>query len=374
MIRFVMIFYKSYKETLYLFTNTNINMRSLLFYIIILLNISSLKAQFKFSGQVNDKYKNATAYLTIIEEYQKSDLLITENIIAEYQIDSLQQFVFEGDYLENNSRFYKIHIDNCNDAISDAKHLLKHCETSYSTIFIANNTDTISFPLNSLSQLFCKIKQSREINTAVLQINAHQENLLANLQNTKNNKQRKIIYKNCFQKIQKFSKSFRDPLAELYAFHLYANEKAFYQPFYKADLINKSYYIDLLKRLKNKYPKAAYVKQFEKDLNKNKVIMTESNSSIKKYTMYIIGLLLIVSVIINIHLFQKSRNKDGLKIDYKTILTNQEQNIFELMHQKNSNKNIAAILFISVSTVKTHINNIYTKLDISSRKEIDQYF
>jgi len=157
-----MILYKSYKETLYLSTNTNINMRSLLFYIIILLNISSLKAQFKFSGQVNDKYKNATAYLTIIEEYQKSDLLITENIIAEYQIDSLQQFVFEGDYLENNSRFYKIHIDNCNDAISDAKHLLKHCETSYSTIFIANNTDTISFPLNSLSQLFCKIKQSRE--------------------------------------------------------------------------------------------------------------------------------------------------------------------------------------------------------------------
>jgi DNA-binding CsgD family transcriptional regulator len=73
-------------------------------------------------------------------------------------------------------------------------------------------------------------------------------------------------------------------------------------------------------------------------------------------------------------LFQKSRNKDGLKIDYKTILTNQEQNIFELMHQKNRNKNIAAILFISVSTVKTHINNIYTKLDISSRKEIDQYF
>lgn len=365
---------KTCKEILYLLKNTNIAMRNLLFYCFVILNISSLKAQFKFSGQVNDKYKNATAYLTIVEEYQKNDLLITENIIAEYKIDSLQQFVFKGDFLENNSRFYKIHIDNCNDAISDAKHLLNHCETSYSTIFIANNTDTISFPLNSLAQLFCKIKQTRKVNTAILEINELQENLLANLQNTKNSKQRNIIYKNCFKKIKEFSQSFHDPLAELYAFQLYANEKAFYQPFYKADVINKSYYIDLLKRLKNNYPKVAYVIQFEKDLNKNRVVMTESNSSIKNYILYTIGLLLIISVIINIYLFQKNSSKDVLKIDYKTILTNQEQKIFELMHQKNSNKNIAEILFISISTVKTHINNIYAKLSISSRRDVDHFF
>ncbi|PHS10334.1 MAG: hypothetical protein COA88_02515 [Kordia sp.] len=42
------------------------------------------------------------------------------------------------------------------------------------------------------------------------------------------------------------------------------------------------------------------------------------------------------------------------------------------MHQKTSNKNIADTLFIS--TVKTHINNIYSKLGISSRKEVHIFF
>ncbi|MGB7394497.1 MAG: LuxR C-terminal-related transcriptional regulator, partial [Pricia sp.] len=35
-----------------------------------------------------------------------------------------------------------------------------------------------------------------------------------------------------------------------------------------------------------------------------------------------------------------------------------------------SNKEIAGELFISISTVKTHITNIYGKLKVSSRKEL----
>ena len=73
-------------------------------------------------------------------------------------------------------------------------------------------------------------------------------------------------------------------------------------------------------------------------------------------------------------LFQKTKVKKEPKVDYKTILTPQEQKVFELMHEKSSNKIIADSLFISVSTVKTHINNIYSKLNSSSRKEVDVFF
>ncbi|NQY30247.1 MAG: response regulator transcription factor [Flavobacteriaceae bacterium] len=48
--------------------------------------------------------------------------------------------------------------------------------------------------------------------------------------------------------------------------------------------------------------------------------------------------------------------------------------MFELMHEKSSNKIIADSLFISVSPVKNHLNNIYSKLNISSRKEVDVFF
>ena len=44
------------------------------------------------------------------------------------------------------------------------------------------------------------------------------------------------------------------------------------------------------------------------------------------------------------------------------------------MHKGITNKEIAEQLFISLSTVKSHINTIYSKLSISSRKEIDQFF
>jgi len=349
-------------------------MQKLVFYCIFLFNFWTLSAQFQFSGEVTDNFKDATAYLTIVDEYQKSDLLLTEKIIQEYKIDSLGRFVFKGDFLTSKNMLYKIHVDTCNDEISDSKHLLNHCETSHSILFIANNTDTVFFPLNDLSQLFCEIKQSSKHNTAILEINALQETLLSNLQNSKSDGQRSIIYKNYFQKLQEFSKTFNDPLVELYTYHLYANEKSFSRSFYLADLKESTYYADLLERLTINYPKSNYTKQFRNDLKKDQHSLLESSSSGNGILIYIIGVLLITSILVNIILFQKTKTKKDLKVDYKTILTPQEQKVFELMYQKTSNKNIADTLFISLSTVKTHINNIYSKLGISSRKEIDSFF
>lgn len=349
-------------------------MQKPLFYCILFFNLHTLSAQFQFSGEVTDNFKDATAYLTIVDEYQKSDLLLIEKIIQECKIDSLQQFVFKGDFLAPKNMLYKIHVDTCNDNISDSKHLLNHCETSHSILFIANNTDTVFFPLNDLSQLFCEIKQSSTHNTAILEINALQETLLSNLQNSKSDAQRTIIYKNCFQKLKEFSKSFNDPLVELYTYHLYANEKSFSRNFYLTDLKNSSYYADLLERLTQNYPESNYVKQYKNDLKKDRYFQLESNNSENSVLIYIISALLIISVLVNIVLFQKTKVKEIPIVDYRTILTPQEQKVFELMHQKSSNKIIAETLFISVSTVKTHINNIYSKLGVTSRKEINTFF
>jgi len=349
-------------------------MRELVFYCIILFNFCTLSAQFQFSGEVTEDFKNATAYLTIVDEYQKSDLLLTEKIIQECKIDSLRQFLFKGDFLASKNMLYKIYVDTCNDKISDSKHLLNHCETSNSILFIANNSDRVFFPLNDLSQLFCEIKQSSKHNTAILEINALQETLLNDLQNSKSDAQRSIIYKNCFQKLQEFSKSFNDPLVELYTYHLYANEKSFSRSFYLADLKESTYYATLLAQLTLKYPKSNYTQQFKSDLKKDQYSQLNANNSTTGIVVYVIGFLLIISIIVNIILFQKTKIKKEFKIDYKTILTPQEQKVFELMSQKISNKNIADTLFISVSTVKTHINNIYSKLNISSRKEVDVFF
>jgi len=51
-------------------------------------------------------------------------------------------------------------------------------------------------------------------------------------------------------------------------------------------------------------------------------------------------------------------------------LSKQEQIIKDLILEGKTNKEIASQLFISLSTVKTHITNLYKKLGISSRNEI----
>jgi len=49
-------------------------------------------------------------------------------------------------------------------------------------------------------------------------------------------------------------------------------------------------------------------------------------------------------------------------------LTQKEMDILVLIAEGKSNKEIAAINFVEVSTVKTHINNLYNKLGVSDRR------
>ncbi|MCH9660829.1 MAG: LuxR C-terminal-related transcriptional regulator [Bacteroidetes bacterium] len=58
----------------------------------------------------------------------------------------------------------------------------------------------------------------------------------------------------------------------------------------------------------------------------------------------------------------------------KAHLTQQEQKVLELILEEKSNKEIASQLFVSVSTVKTHINNVYKKLEVSSRQEVKERY
>ncbi|HRE57411.1 MAG TPA: response regulator transcription factor [Candidatus Kapabacteria bacterium] len=55
--------------------------------------------------------------------------------------------------------------------------------------------------------------------------------------------------------------------------------------------------------------------------------------------------------------------------DLKNLLSVREVEVLELITKGLSNKEIAEKLFISLSTVKTHINNIYKILEVKNRRE-----
>ncbi len=104
-----------------------------------------------------------------------------------------------------------------------------------------------------------------------------------------------------------------------------------------------------------------------KEGNTEKLIQIDNTNSIQKIELkiYVIALisLLILGVILYYFKFKK-RNTS------KCNLTKQEKNIVNLINSDKTNLEISEELFISKSTVKTHINNIYRKLNISSRIEL----
>ena len=51
----------------------------------------------------------------------------------------------------------------------------------------------------------------------------------------------------------------------------------------------------------------------------------------------------------------------------KLNLTNREYEILQLVTKGKSNADIANMLFLSISTVKTHVSNLFTKMNVKSR-------
>ncbi|MDB5083978.1 MAG: DNA-binding response regulator [Bacilli bacterium] len=53
----------------------------------------------------------------------------------------------------------------------------------------------------------------------------------------------------------------------------------------------------------------------------------------------------------------------------KSLLTNREREVFELLVQDKTTKDIAEVLFISEKTVRNHISNVMKKLNVKGRSQ-----
>lgn len=332
-------------------------------------------AQYSFTGYVDAERWQNTAYLSIIEDYRKISGVYSEQIIAKAKADSTGFFKFEGSALESTQRIYRIHVDNCPEDDQDSNHFNGHCEDSKEIIFIAKNTDTIHFPLSFDKQMFCDVKSTNPKSLSIAKVDSLKEEMRFAYAEIRSEANRKLNDKTWFKKLQEFGEKLNEPLAELYIYEFLSNRSSDLHSYYLEDLKSNDYYTDLQDRLASYYANTSYSRQYDSELTSDKYAISKENEANDFNWDYIIYGLFFLSILLNVaFILGRQRSKSKIKTELKSKLTKQEQNILDCILADKTNKEIAEALFVSLSTVKTHTNNIYRKLNVQSRAEAKQLF
>lgn len=333
----------------------------------------AMHAQYSFSGQIDKKHWHEDVYLSVIEDYRKISGIYSEQIVSRVKADSLGFFRFTGNQLENENRIYRIHVDNCFDGEQGQNHFNGHCDDSKTVIFIAKNKDTIVFPFSFDKQMFCDIRSTNEKTQVFVKIDSIKEEMKYAFGEYPSEANRRLNSKKWFRTLQEYGQNLNEPIAEVYIYSFLSDRRNDLHEHYLEDLKNNAYYNDLLERLKTHYPNSSYTKQYEEELTSDQYIVSGHKGHFIWF--YLLIPVCLISIGLNFYLASKLKNQHSKTLEsQKEQLTNQEQKILEMLLENHSNKTIAEQLFVSVSTVKSHVNNIYKKLNVNSRDEIKSLF
>jgi len=333
------------------------------------------EAQYSFSGYINpDEWQNSV-YLSIVEDYRKMSGVYSEQIIAKTTADETGFFEFNGNMLDTENRIYRIHVDKCSEIQQDFNHFNGHCSDSEELLFIAKNTDTLKLPFSFGNQVFCRVESNNPKANAFVKIDSLKNDMRFAYGEFRSEANRKLNNKKWFKTLQYFGEALNEPIAELYIYSYLSDRSSDLHNYYVEDLKDNVYYDSLKSRLETNYPNAPYTKQYTNELEADRYMLAAANGDTGfNWSFYIYAILAISGLLNALFLYRIWKKKQSKTKDLKAKLSKQEQVVLAHILQDKTNKDIAESLFLSVSTVKSHTNNIYKKLNVQSRDDAKSLF
>ncbi len=344
----------------------------LLFFAFTSLFSSQVYSQYSFSGQINDQGLSGTVYLSLVDDYRKTSGVFTDQILATTKVDSLGHFVFKGSDLPDEYRFYRIHADACSENQLNVNHYTGHCPSSQEVVFLASNKDTINFPISFDQQMFCSVITSNPVALKLHQVDSLKEVMRYEFTGFRSKTKNKATIGKWFKRLHEYGQAQNEPLVELYIHSFLSNRSNTFYDFYKEDIADNSYYDQLADRLDNRYQGSAYTEQYQAELASDKYALGLSKDKKPKWQYYLFGFLLL-GLLLNMMYWNIKKRRKKKAIDISS-LTPQEQKILGLILENKTNKEIAQDIFVSHSTVKTHINNLYRKVGVQSREQLKSLY
>lgn len=314
-------------------------------FILILFTIQ-VSAQPKISGQLNiDSTWSQVVYLSLIQNLEQLNSMSNQMIIESSDLDETGKFSFETDYLPTENYLYRIHLSKKGDPPAsliiggkDENHLF-FISNNQSNIFIQNSNNNSLFG-NTEIEGFLPAQMINEINEMVLFVDT------ANFNSS--SLKRELVEKVLDEKLRQFADTCSFPLVALYA--IYKTD------FERNIVVNPNFYKHFLEKWSDE--ESPYFEEFRKNI--------PSEIVKRNYSFLYVILGLILGAFITFFILKRKPQKSNPLQE----LTIQERKIFTLLQNGKSNKEISDELNISLSTVKSHVNSIFSKLNIKSRREV----
>ncbi|MCG9792321.1 response regulator transcription factor [Flavobacterium algicola] len=215
------------------------------------------------------------------------------------------------------------------------------------TLFGQNNSKSI--PTEQISPSSIHNKEYKFIGEEKLKFKKFKKQIIA------------VSTEDYLEKIRAYSKDSLKTLAIKLLSVKELNEKKLLR---KDIILNSEYYIRLLEELKSSEINNLEYIFLEKELNSYYLIDLKKKQTLSIVLNIIFGIIIVVLT----YIIYTIKSHKGLNAS--EALSNQELKIKQQIIDGKSNKEIAEELFISLNTVKTHISNIYSKLNVSSRREL----
>ncbi len=321
--------------------------------------------QYLISGYIATQGQSRTVYLSLLR-YHEENAIYPEQVLISTKTDSTGYFKIAGKLLPEENKLYRIH---CN--LDENAHGLDFKESgeekNYHN-FIFSNSDTLFFPKGN-DGWFANATNTNPADKQWRKLIRYETSLFKELSENQNADAIGPARKNYLDAFKLFCvDSLPDPLVRLLAFaHIRRNIDGLNEDF-KSD---PDFYYNLQKKLNDYYSGASYQTQFQDEISRLSASIIHQKYLFHKGLNLFLGAIILSLVATILFLLRKLRVRgkqttaDGL-----SGLTAREEKIAQLVCEGKSNNEIAAQLYISLSTVKTHIGNINSKLNVTNRQEL----
>ena len=321
---------------------------SVIFIILISLIDQDLKPQSRIEGQllIDTTIWKPIVFLSLIPDFDNLNTMSNTMIIDQTSIDNTGRFYFDTQYFPENDNLFRIHITKKGDPPAS---LIIGGKDENHIFLIANSSSQVTIADTSDIELIKDVLIKGYYPNILIREIDEKANSLDTISNNVSDTKKELIINSTFQNLRLFADTCSSPLVSLYALY-----KSNFEDDYQVD---SQYYRNFLSKWKN--DKSSYFVAFRKKIPSN-----------NKLGISGLLIIIIVSLTVGFIICLAVIRLLNRKINPLQNLSNQERKILALIKEGKSNKEISDDLNIGLSTVKSHVNNIYTKLDIKSRKEV----